>query len=163
MKVISHDFSLTSSHASSIFSPQRLKGKYMHTILKYSFRRHVTWPSRPRSGRSPSGRWQYAAVKAAYLNASQTCAAQGVGFVPLVESTAWDPPAEKALQLLSRAAAARADSDAGLLRADLLQEVSVLSQPSAATMPMRPAGQKLQPRPVPHTPAVVRSSILVLP
>ena len=82
---------------------------------------------------------QYAAVKAAHLNTSQVCAAQGVRFVPLVvESTgAWEPNASKTLQLFSRAAAARTGADAGLLHANLLQELSVLLRSHHARAALR--------------------------
>ena len=71
---------------------------------------------------------QYAAVKRSHLDTARTCAAQGVRFMPLLaESTGgWEPAASKTLQLISRAVAARTGSDAGLLHADLLQELSVL-------------------------------------
>ena len=82
---------------------------------------------------------QYAVVKAAHLNTSQVCAAQGVRFVPLVvESTgAWEPNASKTLQLFSRAAAARTGADAGLLHANLLQELSVLLRSHHARAALR--------------------------
>ena len=82
---------------------------------------------------------QYAAVKSAHQNTAQTCAAQGVRFLQLVaESTgAWDPTAAKTLQLLSRAVAARVGSDAGLVHADLLQELSVLLRSHHARAALR--------------------------
>ena len=71
---------------------------------------------------------QYAVVKGTCLHTAQVCAEQGVRFATfVVESTgAWEPSASKTLQLLSPAVAARTRCDAGLLHADLLQELSVL-------------------------------------
>ena len=92
----------------------------------------VTAPQRQESlaqaGQTPlAAASQHAAMKRTYLHTAQTCADQGVRFVPLVESTgAWEPTAPKTLQLFSRAVAAHTGSDAGLLHADLLQELSVL-------------------------------------
>ena len=82
---------------------------------------------------------QYAAVKSAYLHTAQVCADQSVRFMPLVvESTgAWEPAAYKTLQLLSRAVATRTGSDAGLLHADLLQELSVLLRSHHARAALR--------------------------
>ena len=71
---------------------------------------------------------QYAELKAAHLNTARVCSAQGLNFVPLVvESTgAWSQSASKILLLISRAVAARTNSDAAQLHAELLQELSVL-------------------------------------
>ena len=71
---------------------------------------------------------QYAELKAAHLNTARACSAQGLNFVPLVvESTgAWSQSASKILLLISRAVAARTNSDAAQLHAELLQELSVL-------------------------------------
>ena len=82
---------------------------------------------------------QYAETKRAYLQTAHACASQGVRFVPLVvESTgAWEPAASKTLQLLSRAVAARTGADAGILHAELLQEVSVLLRSHHARAALR--------------------------
>ena len=74
-----------------------------------------------------------------HLDSANACAAQGVRFHPLVvEATgAWSREAAAILTLISQAVAAREGDQASLVRARLLQELSVVARSHRARAVLR--------------------------
>jgi len=83
----------------------------------------------------------YEDTKRTHLNTADTCASQGLTFVPLVAepSGGWGPTGAKTLRRLAKAVELRTGAPAGSVRAQLFQQLAVSIRRSSARAILRRA------------------------